>query len=107
MLVLTLVACSSFEAGRLYLRGSEALERGDALQAIADLERAAQLLPHASEVHNHLGLAYLKAGRTAAAEAAFGHALEIDCENEAAAQNLAALRAGALALQPSSPEVLP
>ena len=59
--------CASFAGARLYRSGSQALERGDAEQAIADLERAAELVPHASEVQNHLGLAYAAAANVAPA----------------------------------------
>ena len=80
--------CASFEGARFYKRGSEALERGDADQAIADLERAAELVPHASEIQNHLGLAYEVAGRHESATSAFHRAIELDCDNEAAQANL-------------------
>ena len=80
--------CASFEGARFYQRGSEALERGDADQAIADLERAAELVPHASEIQNHLGLAYEVAGRHESATSAFRRAVELDCDNEAAQANL-------------------
>ena len=53
------------------------------------LEQAARLLPHASEVQNHLGIAYSMAGRDDDALAAFGRAVELDCSNRAALQNLA------------------
>jgi len=91
-----LSACATFEGARLYGSGSRALERGDAAGAIRDLERAAALVPHASEVQNHLGLAYLSAGRPGDARAAFERALALDCENGAARTNLrAAVAAGA------------
>ena len=87
-LALALVGCASFQASRLYGSGSEALERGETARAIADLERAAELLPHASEVQNHLGLAYDAAGRPEEAQRAFERAVELDCDNEAARHNL-------------------
>jgi Flp pilus assembly protein TadD len=92
-LVLVLVSapgCASLAGARLYRSGSQALERGDAEQAIADLERAAELVPQASEVRNHLGLAYASAGRQREAAAAFRRAVEFDCDNAAARRNLAA-----------------
>jgi Flp pilus assembly protein TadD len=80
--------CASFEGARLYDRGTRALERGDAAAAVTDLERAAALVPHASEVQNHLGLAYAEEGRHGDALAAFRRAVALDCDNEAAQHNL-------------------
>jgi Flp pilus assembly protein TadD len=91
-LALASAGCASFEAARLYDRGSAALDRGDAQTAIADLERAARLAPEASEVQNHLGLAYAAAGRRGDALAAFERAVDLDCDNAAAQENLAAAR---------------
>jgi len=85
---LALGGCASFQGTRLHGSGSEALERGETARAIADLERAAELLPHASEVQNHLGLAYDAAGRPEDAQRAFERAVELDCDNEAARHNL-------------------
>ncbi len=85
---LALCGCASFQGARLYGSGNDALERGETVQAIADLERAAELLPHASEVQNHLGLAYEAAGRPEAARRSFERAVELDCDNEAAQHNL-------------------
>lgn len=84
--------CAAYRGAQLYRSGSRALERGEAETAIADLERAAQLVPHASEVQNHLGLAYDLAGRHADARAAYARAVELDCDNAAASRNLAAAR---------------
>jgi Flp pilus assembly protein TadD len=81
--------CASYEGARLYVSGTEALDRGETAAAIAQLERAAQLVPDASEIENHLGLAYVRAGRTNDARAAFRRALALDCDNEAARANLA------------------
>jgi tetratricopeptide (TPR) repeat protein len=88
--------CAEFHGARLYHSGSEALDRGDPARAIADLERAAELAPHASEVRNHLGLAYAAAGRPDDAIASFEQALVLDCDNEAARHNLAMARSGRL-----------
>jgi Flp pilus assembly protein TadD len=82
--------CASLEGARLYARGSDALERGELGPAIADLERAATLVPEASEVHNHLGLAYARSGREGDALREFERAVELDCDNQAAQHNLAA-----------------
>jgi len=80
--------CASIEAARLYHSGTAALDAGAPERAIADLERAASLAPQASEVQNHLGLAYTAAGRPGDAELAFRRALELDCDNAAARENL-------------------
>lgn len=90
LVVISAPGCASFTGARLYRSGSRALERGDARQAIADLERAAELVPHASEVQNHLGLAYASVGRQSEAIAAFRRAVQLDCDNAAARRNLAA-----------------
>ncbi len=92
------LACSSLppvraiRAARYYAAGSQALDRGDAAVAIAELERAAALMPNASEIQNHLGLAYWSDGREDAARQALGRALELDCDNAAARTNLARLQ---------------
>jgi Flp pilus assembly protein TadD len=82
------LGCSGFRGARLYQSGTSALDRGDSVEAIAQLERAADLLPQASEVQNHLGLAYQAAGRERAAEIAFRRAVALDCGNAAAVENL-------------------
>ena len=92
LLLLLSIGCASFEAARLYKSGSEALEQGEVERAIADLERAAELAPNASEVRNHLGLALAADGREEAALLEFERAVELDCENEAAQENLAVTR---------------
>jgi Flp pilus assembly protein TadD len=84
-----LAGCATWEGARLYQRGTDALERGEPELAISDLERAAGLVPEASEIQNHLGLAYQAAGREAEARDAFARAVELDCDNEAAQENLA------------------
>lgn len=76
---------------RHYAAGNRALDRGDTEVAIAEFSAAALRVPHASEIQNHLGLAYWQAGRTAQARGAFEAALSLDCENEAAQHNLARL----------------
>lgn len=92
------LACSSLppvqaiRAARYYAAGTDALDRGDPAIAIEQLERAAVLRPDASEIHNHLGLAYWADGRERVAEREFERALELDCDNDAARVNLARLR---------------
>jgi Flp pilus assembly protein TadD len=90
VLALAFAGCAQFQGARLYQSGTEALDRGDSEQAIADLERAAERVPDASEVQNHLGLAYAAAGRDEDALRAFHRAVDLDCDNHAAAQNLRA-----------------
>jgi Flp pilus assembly protein TadD len=90
------LGCTSLQGARLYASGTEALDRGDGAQAVADLERAAELLPDASPVQNHLGLAYVQVGRDAEARAAFQRAVDLDCSNQAAQHNLRAAKAGHL-----------
>ena len=86
--LLLLVGCNAFHGARLYRDGTRALDRGDAAHAVATLEAAADRVPQASEVHNHLGLAYQAAGRPDDARRAFERALELDCDNAAARENL-------------------
>jgi Flp pilus assembly protein TadD len=87
--------CASFEGARLYKSGTEAIEAGDPVRAVHDLERAAELVPQASEIQNHLGIAYLQAGRRDQARVAFDRALALDCNNSAAIANRALVDAPA------------
>ena len=87
------VGCDTYRGGLLYSSGTEALDRGDNARAIADLERAAELVPHASEIQNHLGLAYAADGRHSEALLAFRRAVALDCGNQAARRNLRAAEA--------------
>jgi len=89
--LLALAGCAEIRGARLYQRGTLALDRGDPVAAVDDLEAAARLVPQASEIQNHLGLAYLAAGREGEARVAFEQALVLDCDNRAARANLAAL----------------
>jgi Flp pilus assembly protein TadD len=84
--------CSAIRGAHLYRDGTRALDRGDAEAAVTALERAAREVPLASEVHNHLGIAYLASGRTEDALRAFERAVALDCDNEAARANLRRLR---------------
>ena len=93
--MLLATGCSAIEGARLYRDGTQALERGDAEQAVITLESAADRVPEASEVQNHLGLAYLAAGRRGDAQLAFERAVALDCDNRAARHNLEILRAEA------------
>ena len=86
------VGCSAIEGARLYRDGTQALERGDTDSAVSSLERAAERAPDASEIQNHLGIAYLAAGRRGDALRAFERAIALDCDNVAARRNLALLR---------------
>jgi cytochrome c-type biogenesis protein CcmH/NrfG len=89
---LLLAGCSSYQGARFYHSGTRALDRGESARAIADLERSAELVPEASEVQNHLGLAYAAKGRDDAALRAFQRAVDLDCDNHAAAENLRVAR---------------
>ncbi len=91
---------ASWQGARLYASGTGALERGETQRAIRELERAAALVPHASEIQNHLGAAYAAAGRDAEALAAFQRAVDLDCDNAAAQRNLEAARAAQRAAAP-------
>lgn len=80
--------CASYTGARLYLRGTQELDRGEIVQAIATLETAATYAPEASEIQNHLGIAYREAGDHEKALHAFRRAVELDCTNRAAQHNL-------------------
>jgi Flp pilus assembly protein TadD len=91
--------CASWRAARLYQSGTAALDAGRIDVALSELGAAARLAPEASEVHNHLGIAQLAAGRPDAARASFERAVALDCGNLAARRNLEAARDGATALE--------
>jgi Flp pilus assembly protein TadD len=92
-LALTLGAgCAAIQGHRAFEAGNRALDRGDTREAVAAFERAAGLVPEASEVQNHLGIAYAAAGRDEEALAAFERAVALDCDNQAAVANLDAAR---------------
>jgi len=93
VLVACLVGCSTWRGARLYHSGSAALARGEIPVALVDLSRAARLVPQASEIHNHLGIARLEAGELELARASFERAVELDCDNRAASANLERLEA--------------
>jgi Tfp pilus assembly protein PilF len=78
----------AFQGARHYAAGTEALEQDNDSLAIAELEQAAVLVPQASEIQNHLGLAYWSDGRPQSAQVAFEKAIELDCDNVAARVNL-------------------
>ena len=86
------LGCGAIAGARLYGEGTRELERGDAEGAVRSLERAAERAPEVSEVQNHLGIAYLAAGRRDDALLAFERAVALDCDNVAARRNLALLR---------------
>ena len=95
LVLVMLLGCAAVEGHRHFETGNAALDRGDAMLAVAEFERAARLVPEASEVQNHLGIAYAAAGRPDAALAAFERAVALDCDNRAAKENLRAARARA------------
>jgi tetratricopeptide (TPR) repeat protein len=77
------------DAYELFQRGSELLAGGHAHQAVIALEQARDAAPGHGSVREALGRAYYGAGRTAAAEAEFAAALEIDPSNDYAHFGLA------------------
>jgi len=89
---LVVAGCAAVEGERLYRSGTQALERGDAESAVADLEAAVARTPGSSEVHNRLGIAYAAAGRSEEAMQEFESAVALDCDNAAARRNLARAR---------------
>jgi len=108
-LVLAFAAgCASLEGARLYEQGSDALEAGETELAITKLEEATVLVPHASEIQNHLGIAYAEDGQHERALWAFRRAVELDCDNVAAQQNLdlAEERQSQLAVGAGSPRAV-
>ncbi|MCH7867927.1 MAG: tetratricopeptide repeat protein [Myxococcales bacterium] len=94
-LALDFAGCASFRAARLYNEGTDALNLGDYEIAISRLDRAGQLAPRASEIQNHLGLAFASTGQHEKALSAFEKAVDLDCSNSAAVHNLASERASA------------
>ena len=98
--------CQAWHAAQLYHAGTGALDAGRFDRAVVLLERAAQAQPRASEIRNHLGIAYALRGDAARAEAAFERAIRLDCDNGAARRNLRALRAGKLGPRGDSDDAL-
>jgi Flp pilus assembly protein TadD len=88
-----LLGCSAWRGARLYQSGTAALDRGEIEVALVELSHAARLVPEASEVHNHLGIAQLEADRIGLARESFERAVELDCDNHAASNNLERVRA--------------
>lgn len=88
VLALSVAGCATWRGARLYQSGTDALERGQIEVALEDLSEAAELVPEASEIHNHLGIAQLEAGRTEQARRSFERAVALDCDNQAASDNL-------------------
>ena len=91
--VITLMGCESVRAARLYTQGTHALDRGQTEEAIRDLEAAGRLAPDRSDVYNHLGIAYTESGRLVDAQKAFERAVDLDCTNQSALENLERLQA--------------
>jgi Flp pilus assembly protein TadD len=93
VVVLGLAGCDAYRGAVLYRDGTRALDAGEPAVAIRALEEAARRVPEASEVHNHLGLAYLAAGREDEARRSFERSVALDCDNRAAERNLRQLEA--------------
>jgi Flp pilus assembly protein TadD len=98
----------ALRGARHYTAGTAALERHDDAKAVAELEQAAVLVPHASEIQNHLGLVYWSDGRPQSARVAFAKAIELDCDNDAARANLEALmqQQGDIVMQAKSEDAI-
>ena len=94
----------AWQGAQHFSAGDAALEREDPQEAIRELTLAATLVPHATEIQNHLGLAYWKAGDELAAVRAFEAALEIDCDNQPARVNLDRLLEVSALVPPPRPE---
>ena len=92
-LAVSLVGCATWRGARLYRSGSAALDRGEIQVARVDLSQAARLVPQASEIYNHLGIAQLESGALELARASFERAVQLDCDNQAASANLERLEA--------------
>ena len=93
-------ACGVYRGAHLYQRGTASLDRGETQRAISELEQAVIMVPNASEIQNHLGLAYAAAGRERDALGAFRRAVELDCDNLAASENLAFFEAQSVDASP-------
>lgn len=85
---------NAMRGARYYVSGTESLQVGDSTNALQDLLRAAELVPLASEIQNHLGLAYWAEGDQEQARIAFDRAIELDCGNAAALRNRFVLEEG-------------
>lgn len=97
------LGCAGFRAAKLYRAGTDDLNAGRHEAALVQLSEAARLLPTASEIQNHLGLALAANERHVEALRAFERAVALDCDNEAAARNLAtATRRAAAQTEPGS-----
>jgi lipoprotein NlpI len=94
-LSLSVTGCTGFRAARLYQEGTASLNSGHPELAVAQLSEASNLQPDASEIQNHLGLAFTATGQQEKALSAFQRAVDLDCTNEAATQNLASAEAAA------------
>ncbi len=95
------LGCEGLRGAHLYSEGTQALDRGDTARAIRDLEAASRIAPARSDIFNHLGIAYLEAGKPEAARVAFERAVDLDCTNRAAEENLKNL--GVARLAPAAP----
>jgi lipoprotein NlpI len=94
-LSLSVTGCTGFRAARLYQEGTASLDSGHPELAVVQLSEASNLQPDASEIQNHLGLAFAATGQHDKALSAFERAVDLDCTNEAATQNLASAEAAA------------
>ena len=93
LLAVGLAGCASFRAARLYQQGTAALNAGHPEIALELLERAGRLEPGQTQIQNHIGLVFALTGQHEKALSAFQRAVDLDCSNSAAVQNLVAARA--------------
>ncbi len=105
LLAWSLAGCTGFRAAQLYRDGTVDLNAGRHEAALTQLREAARLLPEASEIQNHLGLALAANDQHAEALLAFERAVDLDCDNAAAAENLEAARRRAASLPGSVHEL--
>ncbi len=85
---LDLQASEGSDPDILTLLGTVTIERGDPQGSIRYFEDAVTLAPDAARLHNNLGIAFKRAGRLDAAEAAYRRALAIDAAYAQAYNNL-------------------
>ncbi len=76
-----------FDGASLHILGQIRLRQGDEAEAVALLERATGWLPKLAPIHNDLGVALQRLGRTDAALTAFDKALALDAGYAAAHAN--------------------
>jgi Flp pilus assembly protein TadD len=82
-------ASSDQSAARSYAKGQEAVQKGSFAEALTFVERAVELSPRDAGYRMMLADLYMKNGRFASAETAFGDVLTLDPNNARASLSLA------------------